>query len=177
MREYSISTMNRCDLDIAVDWAVREGWNPGLHDADAFYGTDPNGFFIGRLNGEPISVISGVRYGDDFGFLGFYIVKPEYRHQGYGLQIWNHAMNYLQGRNVALDGVVEQQPNYRKSGFRLHCRNRRYEGVSSNHFEAPHTARIPSLPFEDLSLYDRALFPSRRDAFQRPFVPPHEVAK
>jgi hypothetical protein len=77
MPDYNISTMARSDLDTAVEWATREGWNPGLHDADAFYATDPNGFFIGRLDSEAISVISGVRYGDDFGFLGFYIVKPE----------------------------------------------------------------------------------------------------
>jgi hypothetical protein len=27
-----------------------------------------------------------------FGFLGFYIVKPEYRGKGYGIQIWNAGL-------------------------------------------------------------------------------------
>lgn len=46
-KEYKIKTMTREELDIAVEWAAREGWNPGVHDADAFYAADPNGFFGG----------------------------------------------------------------------------------------------------------------------------------
>ena len=40
--------------------------------------------------------------------------------------IWNAAMDSLAGRNVGLDGVVAQQDNYRKSGFRLAYRNVRF---------------------------------------------------
>lgn len=32
------------DLDTMVDWAAREGWNPGLRDADSFHTADPTGF-------------------------------------------------------------------------------------------------------------------------------------
>jgi hypothetical protein len=41
-KKYKIKTMSRKELDIAVDWARQEGWNPGLYDADAFYAQDPN---------------------------------------------------------------------------------------------------------------------------------------
>ena len=41
--------MTRAELDIGIGWAADEGWNPGLHDADSFYATDPGGFLIGRL--------------------------------------------------------------------------------------------------------------------------------
>lgn len=83
---FSIRTMTRQELNIAIDWAAAEGWNPGLYDADCFYAADPNGFLVGLLGDEPISTISVVKYGDSFGFLGFYIVKPEYRGKGYGIQ-------------------------------------------------------------------------------------------
>jgi hypothetical protein len=43
--------MHRDELDLAVEWAALEGWNPGLHDADAFYAADPDGFFVGLLDG------------------------------------------------------------------------------------------------------------------------------
>jgi hypothetical protein len=46
---YSVRTMSRQELDLAVDWAAAEGWNPGLHDANCFYAIDPNGFLIGLL--------------------------------------------------------------------------------------------------------------------------------
>lgn len=35
---------SRSDLDTMVDWAAREGWNPGLCDADSFHTADPTGF-------------------------------------------------------------------------------------------------------------------------------------
>ncbi len=47
--DLEIRTMSRDQLDIAVEWAAREGWNPGLHDAECFHATDPDGFLIGLL--------------------------------------------------------------------------------------------------------------------------------
>ena len=69
--------MRRPELDLAVDWAAAEGWNPGLRDADAFWVADPEGFLLAELGGaEPVGCVSVVRYGPAFGFLGFYIVSP-----------------------------------------------------------------------------------------------------
>ena len=45
MNQFIVKTMSRADLDLALEWAAQEGWNPGWHGADAFYATDPNGFF------------------------------------------------------------------------------------------------------------------------------------
>ncbi|MCP3926141.1 MAG: GNAT family N-acetyltransferase [Desulfobacterales bacterium] len=163
---YIIREMTRDDIDIAIEWAATEGWNPGLHDADSFYGTDPKGFLIGELNNEPIATISAVKYGDTFGFIGFYIVKPEYRDKGYGIQIWNAAMEYLKGRNIGLDGVVDQQENYKKSGFKLAYRNIRYEGVGDKQPTCDFdTVNLSSLPFEMIDSYDRLLFPANRSKF------------
>jgi hypothetical protein len=49
------------------------GWNPGLADAKCFNTVDPEGFFIGELEGAPAATISCVNYDDRFAFLGFYI--------------------------------------------------------------------------------------------------------
>jgi hypothetical protein len=48
-----IRSMNSSEVQLALDWAAQEGWNPGLHDTTAFYATDPLGFLIAELNGEP----------------------------------------------------------------------------------------------------------------------------
>lgn len=32
-----IRTMTRQEIDLAVEWAAREGWNPGPSDANAFH--------------------------------------------------------------------------------------------------------------------------------------------
>lgn len=104
-QKYLIRTMTAAEIALAVDWAAAEGWNPGHQDADCFYQGDRQGFFVGLLDGEPIATISAVKYNQEFGFIGFYIVKPEYRGQGYGWQIWQRALDYLQGCNIGLDGV------------------------------------------------------------------------
>jgi ribosomal protein S18 acetylase RimI-like enzyme len=76
--------MNRLEVDLAIEWAAEEGWNPGINDADCFYSADKHGFLVGLLDNEPIATISVVKYGEHFGFLGLYIVKPKYRGRGYG---------------------------------------------------------------------------------------------
>jgi len=170
-KNYTIRTMRREEINLAVEWAAKEGWNPGLYDADSFYAADPNGFLIGLLDDEPIASISVVKYGDTFGFLGFYIVKPEYRGKGYGIQIWNAGLRYLEGRNIGLDGVVDQQENYKKSGFHLAYRNIRYEGHggsdSTNH---PDIVQLATVPIESVIAYDRSLFPAERTAFVNAWI-------
>src|SRR5687768_3775329 len=117
-KDFIVKTATPAGIELMVEWAAREGWNPGPSDAACYSSVDPQGFLMGFLGEEPVASISVVKYGDAFGFLGYYIVKPEYRGRGYGLQIWNAGMQYLSGRNVGLDGVVAQQENYKKSGFK-----------------------------------------------------------
>ncbi len=168
---FQIRTMTRKDLDIAVDWAATEGWNPGLHDAGVFYKTDPNGFFIGFLGDEPITCISAVAYNKHFGFLGFYITKPEYRGKGYGIQVWNKAIKYLKTQNIGLDGVVAQQENYKKSGFQLAYRNIRYQGKSKkNKNQDSNIVMLSKVPFDELLKYDSDFFPAPRPEFLRRWI-------
>lgn len=168
MSDYVIRPLTADELQEAVDWAGREGWNPGHHDALCFRSTDPDGFLGGFLDGEMIASVSAVNYDDDFAFLGFYIVKPEYRHHGHGLEIAQHALAHCTGRNMGLDGVVEQQDNYRKSGFTFAYNNYRFSGRVADILRAlAPTAGVDVLSTVSDALrdYDRQLFPARRDAF------------
>lgn len=151
---------------IAVDWAQKEGWNPGLYDASVFYETDPKGFFVGLLDNNPISCISTVSYDGSFGFLGFYIVKEEFRGKGYGLSIWKKAIDYIGSHNVGLDGVVAQQSNYMKSGFKFAYSNIRYEGIVKT-FSNNNNGIVAFSEdyFEKLVKYDSRLFPALRTKF------------
>lgn len=167
MHDYQIQAMRPTDIETAIEWAGQEGWNPGRNDADCFYAADPGGFLVGRLDDEPVGVISAVRYGRSFGFIGLYIVKPQFRGMGYGIRLWNEAVALLAGRNVGLDGVVDQQDNYRKSGFRYAYRNIRFEG--SGHAAEVNDERglceLRSLDFERINAYDGQFFPEDRRRF------------
>ena len=162
--DYQIRAMSRSELELAIGWARDEGWNPGLHDATPFHAADPEGFLVGVLDGRPISSISVVRYGETFGFLGFYIVIPEERGRGYGYPLWQAGMARLAGRLVGLDGVPAQQDNYRRSGFELAYRNVRYGGTApAGRASGLRDAR--TVPFEQLLAFDARLFPAPRPGF------------
>ncbi len=168
-KNFTIRTMTEEEVgSIAIDWAAREGWNPGLNDASSFYSADPQGFLVGLLDNQPIACISAVAYDATFGFLGFYIVKPEYRGLGYGLKLWNAALDYLGTRNIGLDGVVEQQENYRKSGFTLAYNNIRFEATVQASTESyPGIESLADYSFDAVSNYDAALFPAPRRLYLR----------
>lgn len=168
--DLDVRTMRRDELPFAIDLAAREGWNPGLHDAECFFAADPGGFLIGERRGEPIGCVSAVSYAGRYGFLGLYIVRPEFRGQGYGMRLWQAAMVRLRGHNVGLDGVVAQQVNYARSGFRLAYRNVRYRGQAEP--AAMHVSVAPAaeVTFEAIRDLDRQIFPERRDAFLRAWL-------
>lgn len=163
-----IRPMTAADLAVAVDWAAAEGWNPGLDDAACFMAEDPEGFWMAFVDGDPAASISVVNYGQSFGFLGFYICRPDMRGKGVGYRLWQAGMAHHGDRVVGLDGVVDQQANYRKSGFDLAYRNVRYSGIA--HVDAPADPRLvpvgPDL-VDAVIAYDRPFFPAPREAFMR----------
>ncbi|WP_037308068.1 GNAT family N-acetyltransferase [Ruegeria halocynthiae] len=170
MSDYSIRPLTAAELQHAVDWAGREGWNPGLHDADCFRTTDPDGYLGGFLNGEMIASVSAVNYNDAYSFLGFYIVRPEFRGSGHGWEIAKQAFAHCEGRNMGLDGVVEQQDNYRKSGFTFAYNNYRFGATVQDIL--PKLGQVLGNGVtaltdvtDALRRYDRRLFPAPRDAF------------
>ncbi|QIQ04768.1 GNAT family N-acetyltransferase [Streptomyces liangshanensis] len=174
MGRFEIAGASADDIRTLGAWAADEGWNPGDSDGQAFFPVDPEGFLFGRLDGEPVASISAVRYGTDFGFVGFYIARPSVRGQGYGIQLWRAGTARLAGRNVGLDGVIDQQDNYRASGFRRAWNNIRYEGVPSSG-GVPQRDDVTlrdarTVPIAQLAAYDRRFFPAPRPGFLASWV-------
>lgn len=167
-------TVERATLDdwqVVSGWAADEGWNPGLRDSPSFFAQDPDGFFIGRVDGEPVSAISVVNYDEVYAFLGFYLVRPDQRGRGHGIATWRTALDHAGKRTVGLDGVVAQQDNYRRSGFELAHRTIRYVGPVPGGGAGP--ARV--LPVEAAGLraitaYDAASYPADRPRFLRSWL-------
>ncbi|MCC8404576.1 GNAT family N-acetyltransferase [Paraburkholderia sp. MMS20-SJTN17] len=162
--DFLVRNMSSSEVDLAIEWAAAEGWNPGLADAQCFWTADPNGFFIGTWHEEPVACISAVAYDERFGFIGLYIVKPAFRSRGFGLRTWQRAMHYLGNRTIGLDGVVAQQQNYKKSGFQLAYRNIRFQGVARSS-SAPNLTNARDVPFAQLLAYDSACFSATRSRF------------
>ncbi len=129
--ELAIRNMTRPEVDELVAWAAREVWNPGLQDAEVFWITDPEAFIAADLDGELIGGGAITSYGGEFGFMGFFIVRPEFRGQGFGNTLWHARLERLMdrlrpGASIGLDGVFDMQHYYARGGFVFSHRDMRF---------------------------------------------------
>jgi GNAT superfamily N-acetyltransferase len=164
-----IRELRRGELDIAVAWAAAEGWNPGDYDADVFHATDPHGFYGVEIGTEIIATMSNVRYDEKFSFAGFYIVKPEYRGKGLGLELFTAALEACDAACTGLDGVVEQEANYKKSGFETAYHNIRFRAQGGGTMPAS-VVPAQAVSAERLLQLDTHCFPTARDSFLRQWL-------
>lgn len=171
-KNFKIRKMHAHEVQLAVDWAAQEGWNPGLNDANCFYQADNNGFFVGEYQGEVIAVGSAVIYDSSFAFCGLYIVKPEYRQRGFGLQLTKARLEYVGNRNAGIDGVIENISIYERIGYRLAYYQHRFycnAMISDNHI-SPKIQDLTTIPLDIVEIYDRQCFPATRTAFLQSWI-------
>jgi len=175
-----IRNMTRREVDELVEWAAREGWNPGLHDAELFWSNDPEAFIAADLHGEMIGGGAITSYGGEFGFMGFFIVRPEFRGRGLGNQLWHARRERLisrlrHGATIGMDGVFDMQDYYAKGGFAFSHRNLRFRtDIPATGLEPAATAAtvrpLTEIPFDDIADYDRRCFPASRRAFLKSWI-------
>lgn len=178
--ELVVRNMTRPEVDELVAWAAEEGWNPGLHDAEVFWATDPEAFVAAELGGEMIGGGAITSYGGEFGFMGFFIVRPEYRGRGYGDALWHARRERLldrlrPGATIGMDGVFAMQAYYAKGGFVFSHRDIRFRADVPDHPPAPPESEervvpLTTVPFEKALAYDRTCFPAPRSTFLRAWI-------
>ena len=132
-------------------------------------------FFVGELNGERITCLCVVKYGNEVAYVGIYIVVKQYRGRGYGLRTWDEVVMKIDPRfNAGLDAVVNMENRYTKSGFRREWRNRRYDikvadvvkVLSDTEKSLPAKAvvsQVNKVDLKKLSEYDSKIFGACRE--------------
>lgn len=171
----------RAEFNTAVSWAAAEGWNPGRHDADIFWRTDPSGYVCAERDGEIVATGSVVAYGDAFGFMGFFIVRPDLRGQGIGRAFWHWRRDTLRARlrpnaAIGMDGVFAMQSFYARGGFAFSHRNLRMAGTAAAHPLTPAERNLlhplAALPFAQVAAFDREHFGFDRTGFLAGWIEP-----
>ncbi len=176
--ELTFRQMTRSEVDTLVGWAAREGWNPGRHDADIFWHTDAQAFIAAESEGELIGGGAITSYDGEFGFMGFFIVRPEFRGKGLGHALWLARRERLRqrlrpGAAIGMDGVFDMQPYYARGGFVFSHRDIRFRAdIPKNAVAPPEPAvvAIERVPFDALMAYDRGCFPARRERFLQAWI-------
>ena len=113
-----IRALHGGDIPLIVDWARAEGFCPGHGDVEIYRQTDSQGLWVACLHQELIGCIAGVRYSQAYGFIGLFIVAPQHRGRGYGLQLWRHALEHLADvACIGLEAAPERIADYASWGF------------------------------------------------------------
>lgn len=130
----------------------------------------PGSFWAGVLNDEIIASIAATPYSEKLGYLSFYLVKPEFRQKGYGLPLWNKALQQLESRNIILDAMPSQIGIYQQLGFKTQY------SFCSYHYDSG-VMKMPSQEsliliesgeiLEKVLIYDQSFFPADRRKYMR----------
>lgn len=180
---FTMRAMRRDEVATLVGWAEREGWNPGLHDGELFWQSDPRAFVAVEHDGELVGGITTASYGGAYGFIGFFIMRPEFRGRGWGDAVWHAQCNALaarldEGAAIGIDGVFAMQPYYATTGFAFSHRDLRFEAQvpadapanGSQSQSDPAIVPLADVPFADVAAYDRHCFPAARDRFLQGWI-------
>jgi ribosomal protein S18 acetylase RimI-like enzyme len=176
----TIRNMQRPEVDVLVNWAAQEGWNPGLHDAETFWQTDSKAFIAALVQDKMIGGGAITSYEGIYGFMGFFIVKPEYRGLGLGRKLWYFRRQRMlerlsPGASVGLDAAFQMQDFYGEGGFKFSHRNLRFSmavplKVASNGSGNFEILPLAEIPFDQLLQYDVTCFPAGREKFLRTWL-------
>ncbi len=128
-----INPLRVSDIPLVTEWARVEGFAPGAGDLGIYRHTDRQGLWVGWLDGQPIGCIAGVRYNNDYGFVGLFLVIPEFRGNGYGVQLWKHALNHLSNIPcIGLEAAINRIDDYSRWGFRTSSTTTRWQLLVSS---------------------------------------------
>jgi len=165
-----ILPLQRDDIAAVTDWARQERFAPGSGDVAIYRHTDRQGIWVGWLGSERIGCITGVRYNAAYGFLGLYLVRPTWRGRGYGLQLWEHALEHLADLPcVGLEAAPDRVDDYARWGFAPASPTTRWQGISDGTIPTPAAAGDWQL-LEGEAIPERAVqcFDAQREPSPRP---------
>ncbi len=174
-----IRPLERSDIPLVTHWSRTEGFTPGAGDVSIYSHTDRQGLWVGTIKGKPIGCIAGVRYNQSYGFIGLFIVVPKFRGNGYGLQLWKHALAHLSELPcIGLEAALDRIDDYSSWGFKASSATTRWKCLGDVELRRPLSYTLEDV--EGLMLLQDDKIPStivqEYDANREPSPRPHFLA-
>ncbi len=164
------------DIPRVTQWSRAEGFAPGAGDVGIYRHTDRQGLWVGCLGGQPIGCIAGVRYNASYGFIGLFLVLKEHRGNGYGVKLWEHALDHLIDLPcIGLEAAPDRIHDYSGWGFEPSSTTTRWQWVGDGNLLGDISSSNCEL--DGLTILEGKSIPSRivqtYDAQREPSPRPH----
>ena len=173
-KNFTIRNIANYELNRVTDWAKLEGFAPGFDDISIYKSTDKQGVWVGCLNNDPIGSIACVKYNSSYGFIGLFIVKKEYRNQGFGVGLWKHALKYLSDIDcIGLEAAPNRVNDYEQWGFKKSSTTYRWKLFGCNslpkyNFYKDFQPDLKVVPGDQISSEAVLIYDSQREPSPRP---------
>ncbi|MCX5643170.1 MAG: GNAT family N-acetyltransferase [Phycisphaerae bacterium] len=122
--------MTVADIPLGLKLARQAGWNQMESDWRRFLSMQPEGCFVGELNGVSVATTAAFIFGP-VAWIAMVLVDIDSRRKGIATTLLKHALDFLdkQGvKTVRLDATAAGQPVYEKLGFVPEYPLARYQG-------------------------------------------------
>jgi GNAT superfamily N-acetyltransferase len=126
-----IRPMTEADLPVGLGLSRQAGWNQIPADWRRFLELQPDGCFVAEWNGTVAGTTTTCIFGP-VAWIAMVLVAEPLRGQGIGRALLNHALEFLDRRQVPtvrLDATPLGQPLYERLGFVEQYRLARYGGT------------------------------------------------
>ncbi|MHC4432372.1 MAG: GNAT family N-acetyltransferase [Planctomycetota bacterium] len=154
-----IRRMTIDDLGLGIRLSAEAGWNQTGADWRRFIELEPQGCFVGELNGRSVGTTTTCVFRKT-AWIAMVLVDMSARHKGVGTTLLKHSIEYLQSRRVKtirLDATSFGQPIYEKLGFEVDYELARFEGVAPASKECSAAVEATPAMSGDLLEFDKRM--------------------
>ncbi len=158
--------MTTVDIPLGLKLARQAGWNQIEADWRRFLAMQPDGCFVGALDGTPVATTAAFLFGP-VAWIAMVLVDVDSRRKGVATTLLRHALDFLDERGietVRLDATAAGRPVYEKLGFVPEYPLTRFMGTAQ---PSPSPSGLTLPPLTDPQLQEVVAFDHQMTATPR----------
>ena len=153
----TIRVMRESDVETGFNLSANAGWNQLRADWFRIREYQPDGCFVGLVDGQVVATISTTCYGNKLAWIGMMLVHPSFRRRGIANALMVYAIQWLDRQGIEcikLDATPAGATVYSQLDFKPEWEFHRYTNNSAESLNNLQTGLVQFTP----SLLDQAAF-------------------